>query len=207
MTEDKHIQIISACHQLFLRYGVKSVTMDDIARELGMSKKTLYVYFKDKKDLIMKVVSGYLDYHRAQMDAIFAKKLNAIDELFEIYAKNKSELGEMKAMVLFELRKYYPEAWKKYENFKRSYIPSCVEENLNRGKKEGLYRNNLNSRIIAIAYTNLVNLIFESDQFGEKEFDFKTLYLELFYYHIRGIASEKGNEYIDMQMKKMGLSK
>lgn len=181
--------------------------MDDIARELGISKKTLYVHFKDKKDLIMKVLTGYLNYHQAQMEEIFSKKQNAIDELFEIYTKNKSELSEMKAMVVFELRKYYPEAWKKYDSFKREYIPSCVEENLNRGKKEGLYRKNLNSRIIAIAYTNLMNLIFDSDQFSEKEFDFKTLYLELFYYHIRGIASEKGNKYVDKQMKKMGLSK
>ncbi len=181
--------------------------MDDIARELGMSKKTLYVYFKDKKDLIMKVVTGYLSYHQAQKEKIFSKKLNAIEELFEIYNKNKDELSEMKPMILFELKKYYPEAWKKYDIFKRSYIPSRVEENLNRGKKEGLYRKNLNSRIIAIAYTNLLNLIFESDQFGEKEFDFKTLYLELFYYHMRGIASDKGNEYIDELHKKMGLSK
>lgn len=181
--------------------------MDDIARKLGMSKKTLYVHFKNKSDLIMKVVSGYLNNHQVQMEKIFSKKQNAIDELFEIYIKNKTELGEMKATVLFELSKYYPEAWKKYNSFKRSYLPSCVEENLNRGKKEGLYRKNINSRIIAIAYTNLMNLIFESDQFGDKEFDFKTLYLELFYYHIRGIASEKGNQYVDMQMKKMGLSK
>lgn len=177
--------------------------MEDIAREMGMSKKTLYVHFKDKKDLIMKVVTGYLDYHKSQMEEIFYKKLNAIDELFEIYLKNNTELSEMKPMVLFELRKYYPEAWKKYDNFKQSYIPSCVEENLNRGKKEGLYRKNLNSRIIAIAYTNLINLIFETDQFGEKDYDFKTLYLELFYYHIRGIASDKGNKYIELKMKKL----
>lgn len=203
MIEDKQKQIISVCHQLFLRYGIKSVTMDDIAKEMGMSKKTLYVHFKNKKDLIMKVVTGYLDYHKTQMEEIFSKKLNAIDELFEIYLKNNTELSEMKPMILFELRKYYPEAWKKYDNFKQSYIPSRVEENLNRGKKEGLYRKNLNSRIIAIAYTNLLNLIFETDQFGEKDYDFKTLYLELFYYHIRGIASDEGNKYIESKMKKL----
>lgn len=203
MAEDKQKQIISVSHQLFLRYGIKSVTMDDIAKEMGMSKKTLYVHFKNKKDLIMKVVTGYLDYHKTQMEEIFSKKLNAIDELFEIYLKNNTEFSEMKPMILFELRKYYPEAWKKYDNFKQSYIPSRVEENLIRGKKEGLYRKNLNSRIIAIAYTNLLNLIFETDQFGEKDYDFKTLYLELFYYHIRGIASDEGYKYIELKMKKL----
>lgn len=203
MAEDKQKQIISVSHQLFLRYGIKSVTMDDIAKEMGMSKKTLYVHFKNKRDLIMKVVTGYLDYHKTQMEEIFSKKLNAIDELFEIYLKNNTELSEMKPMILFELRKYYPEAWKKYDNFKQSYIPSRVEENLIRGKKEGLYRKNLNSRIIAIAYTNLLNLIFETDQFDEKDYDFKTLYLELFYYHIRGIASDEGNKYIELKMKKL----
>lgn len=200
MDKEKSQHIMNACLRLFLRYGVKSVTMDDISRELGMSKKTLYIYFKDKNDLVLKVLHGFLSHHKREMNTIVHHHKNAIDQLLAIYEMNAKDLQEVKPMLLFGLKKYYPEAWTVYEEFKRNYLPSCVEDNIKEGIEQGLYRSTVNPRIISLAYTGMINLIFDSDIFSDKEFDFNQLYLELFYYHIRGIASEKGIAYLNKKI-------
>jgi AcrR family transcriptional regulator len=200
-------EIISSCLKLFIKYGIKSVTMDDIARELGMSKKTLYVFFKDKNELIMQVMQSVLSFHKIQTKNILKSQHNAIDESFEIFSLNTRELSEVKPALLFELKKYYPDAWKLHDDFKNNFMFSSLMTNLEKGKKEGLYRKQINTKIISIAYSNMINSILESESYSDKEFNFGALYNELFYYHIRGIASEKGMEYIDQKMKKIDTQK
>ncbi|MCZ2444539.1 MAG: TetR/AcrR family transcriptional regulator [Flavobacteriales bacterium] len=198
--DEKQLIIINSSLKLFIKQGVKGVTMSDIARELGMSKKTLYLYFKDKNDLVIQVLNSFLDHHKSQIKNISEQSINAIDELLAIYQMNTKNLQEVKLMILFGLKKYYPKAWIIYDEFKRSFLFKCIEDNIKRGIHEGLYRTSINSQIISIAYTGMINLIFDSDVFSEKGYDFNQLYLELFKYHIRGIASQKGVNYLENKM-------
>lgn len=201
--DEKLIQIINSVNRLFMRYGLKSVTMDDIARELGMSKKTLYVYFRDKNDMVVKTLRYFMEEHQCKLDVIYDGRQNAIDESFEIFKMVTEDLQEVKPTIFFDLKKYYPEAWKMYENYRSDHIPTLVEQNLKKGIEEGLYRPDINTRIISIAYTNLIHSIFEADYFSPKEYDFKTLYLDIFHYHIHGISSQKGLDYLNEKMKKL----
>jgi AcrR family transcriptional regulator len=201
--DEKLVQIITSVNRMFLRYGLKSVTMDDIARELGMSKKTLYVYFRDKNDMVVKTLRYFMEEHQCKLDVIYDDKSNAIDESFEIFKMVMEDMHEVKPKIFFDLKKYYPDGWKIYENFRTTHIPALVEENLKKGISEGLYRSDLNTRIISLAYGHLIHSIFENDYFPEKEFDFKTLYVDIFHYHIHGISSQKGLDYLNEKMKKI----
>lgn len=199
--EGKLRQILHASNKMFMRYGIKSVTMDDIARELGMSKKTLYVYFKDKNDIIQKTLQFSMEDHQCNLTNVYAKNLNAIDENFEVFKIVTEDLKEITPTVFYDLKKYYPEAWKIYEEYEMKHIPQMVEQNLMKGIKEGLYRPDINTRIISLAYTNLIRTIFETDFYTTKEFAFLDIYHHIFQYHIHGIASIKGLEYLNQKMK------
>lgn len=201
--DEKLTQILESVNKLFMKYGLKSVTMDDIARELGISKKTLYVYFQDKNDMIIKVLRYNMEQHQCDLKCVYDTHMNAIDESFEVFQMVTNDLQEINPTVFFDLKKYYPEAWKIYEDYEMNMIPAMVEQNLKKGIAEGLYRPDVHTRIVAMAYTYLIRNIFETDFFPNREFDFKTLYLHIFRYHIHGIASPKGLDYLMEKLKKL----
>lgn len=186
---------------LFMRYGLRSVTMDDIARELGVSKKTLYVHFRDKKEMVGQILNQKINSHKEEISAILEKKHNAIEENFEIMHKVGYDLAMIQPTVFFDLKKYYPEAWKIYNDFKNNFIMEVARENLERGVKEGLYRDDINMEILAINYTNMMNMIFDLEIYPYKEYDFRTVYIEIFKYHIRGVASKKGLAYLEKRIE------
>ncbi|HLU84420.1 MAG TPA: TetR/AcrR family transcriptional regulator [Vicingaceae bacterium] len=193
---DKHIELLANCAQLFMKYGIKSLTMDDIANHLGISKKTLYLYVSDKKDLVKQVVELEIEHEECMLDEIVNKEGNAIEELLRINQKVSEKLQNIQPSVMYDLQKYYPEAWKIFEEHKCSHIPSIVEANIEKGKEEGFYRDNVNAKIISKLYVLMVDNMFNSDIFPPFENSYKQLHLEIARYHIRGIASRKGIDYL-----------
>ena len=184
-----------------MRYGLKSVTMDDIAREIKISKKTLYKYVSDKNDLLCRVMEGHCAVENMVTDQICATSSNAIDEIIGIGKHVSSQLKTMHPSIHYDMEKYYPEVWKIFENHKGGHIYQCVMNNLERGIKEGLYRDNLNVRVIAKLYLSKIDLVFDSSVFPVNEFNFAEVYMELIRYHIRGVASEMGLKYLKEEVK------
>ncbi|MBA3900623.1 MAG: TetR/AcrR family transcriptional regulator [Bacteroidetes bacterium] len=203
--EEKNIQLLQSIYKLFMRNGIKSMTMDDISRGLGMSKKTLYKHFKDKNCLVAECLENYLHEDEAQMEAIHQSKHNAIDELFEIIKYNSEKIQAFHPSIHYDLEKYYPEAWKLFNDYKFNYLASCVEENLKKGIAEGLYRQNLNTKIIAKMHIARIDMIFDAEIFPVSEFQFVDVLMELIRYHIRGIASEKGLNYLSEKFKNSNI--
>jgi AcrR family transcriptional regulator len=200
--EKNELEIVEKSFQVFMQFGIKSVTMDDVARHLGVSKKTLYKYVEDKNDLVKKALTMSCDIENANIEAICEKNLNAIDESFEISNYIFKHIQTMHPSIVFDLQKYHTEAWLEFRNEKRSKIDECYMRNMNKGMKEGLYRDDINPEIITKFYTQRFDILFDPEIFPLDRFNPADTYIEIFRYHIRGIASEKGIKYLKEKMKK-----
>ena len=116
------IELIEKISLLYQKYGIKSVTMDDVATELGISKKTLYQYFDDKAGLVKDIIHHYVNYQNKAFEEISDKNLNSIELIFEISKFVSKLLKEMNPSITFDLKKYYPEAWKLLIDHKTNHI-------------------------------------------------------------------------------------
>ena len=175
-----------------MKYGIKSITMDDVARELGISKKTLYQYVTDKDDLVGKFIDNEIELRQKQICDCFTVGFNAIEELFEISLFMNKIMREQNPATEHDLKKYYPQHYQKIFKTRREAIYNYILLNLKKGKKEGLYREDMNEEIIAKLYVSRAENIHNNDIYSVEEFTSNKMYVELLTYHIRGIATEKG---------------
>ena len=198
MTQDKRkeTELIGSVAQLFMRLGIKSLTMDEIARQLGVSKKTLYKYASDKKGLVTKAVQLAIDEEECVLSEMHIAEGSAIDKIFAINTMISEKLQSIQPAVIFDLQKYYPEAWAIMEEHKCVFIHNQVKENLEEGIKEGLYRKNMNPELVTRIYVTLINSIFDSSLYSLSSHSFKEMHTEVVRYHLRGITNEKGAEYM-----------
>jgi len=194
--EVKIEQILERAEKLFMQKGIRNITMDDISRELGMSKKTLYTFVEDKSDLLMKIML-----HIIAQDSAFINKTqqeieNPIDELFETSKFLSERLKHIHPSIHYEMMRYYPEVWKVLNDHNQSFAFNSVKKNLEKGIQSGFYRQNINPDILARIYIARMDLCFDGEVFPATEFNFVDVYNEMLYYHIRGVASLKGNQYL-----------
>ena len=188
--------------KLFMRFGVKSMTMDDVATQLRVSKKTLYEHFTDKNDLVEQVVAGVCKHHRTSIDGICARGLNAIDENHEITKFIVGQIGGVHPSVQFDLQKYHPKAWSILDETERTDIYRCVSQNLKKGLKENLYRDDLDVEVITRLYIARMDATWDGHVFPPEQFNISDVLWKHFEYHIRGIASKKGLDYLEKKVKK-----
>lgn len=204
--DEKKLRILEGAGKLILKYGVKSMTMDDIARELGISKKTLYQHCVDKNDLIKQIIELDMQMDCASMDSIFQKNLNAIDESFEVFKSIVQSIGDVPPNILYDLKKYHPEAYEMHREFMWTYSRKCVADNIKKGINEGYYLQYINTEVISTTYMLMVLNIFEnSDAFGSNVHPIE-IYKEVFKYHINGIASNKGRQYLTEKYSTMNFN-
>lgn len=203
LMEEKQQEILCKVDQLFMRHGMKSVTMDDVAGELKVSKKTLYKYVKDKADLVCQVIRNHCNEDKGVVEEISGRNDNAIDELLEISHYFAGMLQRMHPSVHYDLEKYYPEAWDVFtKEHKEGHVQQTITNNIKKGIKAGLYRKGINISIITKLYISKVDLCFDPVMFPITDYRFTEVQREMLLYHIRGIATTKGLKYLDAQIKK-----
>lgn len=185
-----------------MRLGIKSMTMDEIARQLGVSKKTIYKYVEDKNDLVAKCLRWQQQKEEEMILQICHSDKNAIDELFDISRHISEILTNVHPSVHFDLERYHPEALRESMICRQDVVYNCIHGNMERGKVQGLYRSDLRSEIIARVYIAKLDVLFDGELFPPDKFRFVEVYLEFFRYHIRGIASEEGLKYLIQKVKK-----
>lgn len=200
---EKEEELLISCTELFMKFGIKSLTMNDIASHLGISKKTIYLYVSDKKELVNNSLALHISKEEDMLNDMVLEKGNAIDELLQINQKMSEKLQSIQPAVMYDLQKYYPEGWKIVEDHKTCFVSNIVKENIEKGIKEGLYRENVNALIISNLYVVMVNKIFDTELFPPIGFDYRTLHLEMARYHIRGIASKKGINYLQKRLTEL----
>jgi AcrR family transcriptional regulator len=183
-----------AATELFLNLGFKSVTMDDIANEMGISKKTIYTHFNNKTELVSEVTSSLFCVISEGIDLICAAEKNSIEELYEIKRFVMEHLKDEKTSPLYQLHKYYPKIYTTLKKKQFELMQDCVIDNLNRGVKTGMYRDNINVQFVARIYFTGVVGIKDNELFPTKMFPMDSLMDQFLEYHLRGICTPKGLE-------------
>lgn len=195
-------KIISESIELFMKYGVRSVTMDDIAKHLGMSKKTIYQHFKDKEEIILLSTSIYFEKEQKDMEELENGTENAVEHLYNLSVCLRERLRNINSSVLFDLKKYYKGAWNNYQKHKHDVIFNSVFNNLKRGMAEGLFRNDINPEILAYLRMGEIELSFDKEYFPEEKFTLGEIHEQLFEHFTQGILSEKGFELLETYKQK-----
>jgi len=184
--------IYKTAFELFMKYGVKSVSMDDIAGKLGMSKKTIYSEIENKESLITRVIQGHLENEVEKITEITKLSNDAIEEMVKISHHVMSSLNQMKPSLIYDLRKYYPKCWKMIEEIHFTFIKKVIESNIKRGQQEGLYRPETNPMIIAKLYVSMTQSIVNEEIFSLSTFDIVDLSRQMKQYHMHGIVTNEG---------------
>lgn len=196
MNEEKDIKdrILLGAQELFLRYGVRSVSMDDIARHLSMSKKTLYHYFADKDEIVTMVASYHMEINQKKYEGFHTTAKNAIDELVKISTCIKTDMQKMNPSLLFDLQKYHAKAWEAWLSHKQTYIGNSIVRNLLQGIEEGFYRPEINKDILAKARLELIQLTFNEQVFSPEKYNLAEVSIQIFEHFIYGILTDKGRK-------------
>ncbi len=195
---EKAKEIALKVKDLFKKYGIKSVTMDDVSHELGISKKTLYEYFTDKSSLVRMVIDCETEIREKHFrETVNSSDSNAIRDMLRIYRFYQKVMKEHNPSFEYDLKKYYPDIFKELQQIKREKIMESVLSNLKKGKEEGLYRSDLDEEIIAKLYVLRIESLTDTDLFTLEERFLPGFWRQLFLYHLYGILSKKGYEYLE----------
>ncbi len=200
--DEKLDLILSESLRMFKKNGIRSVTMDDVSKELGMSKKTIYQYFANKTELVEKVLNLMLTRESTACISEEDKaSMNAIDILLAVSHIVSKQMKEMNPINAFELQKYYPAIFREFVIRKRDHVFLQVKQNFEQGIAEGLYRNDLNIDLVARLYIQKLEDVHNPEFLEAINFGFEKVFEVMFDNHIRGIANAEGLAYYENQIK------
>jgi AcrR family transcriptional regulator len=175
--------------------------MDDVARELGVSKKTLYQFFTDKNDLVNQCVAHYLgNMNKLCCNVVENKELDAISVLLQISEQINAVIRHINPSSMFDLKKYFKSAWDKLEADRISFIRKLIYDNILFGIKKGLYRKDLDAEVVSRIYIYLASFLINPDNYDKVEMDIKVMHLEIVKYHLRSICTAKGIELLEEKL-------
>ena len=196
MFTDQQQKWLKQAQALFLKYGIKSMTMDDVARELGISKKTLYQFVENKDDLILKMLKFHIEIEKKQCEEQFSQTNNAIEEIMMVIEMNAKELQQMKSNIVYDLQRYHRDAWTIMAEYQQGFMYKVVLRNLDRGIAEGLYRSEINVDIMTKIHIATSFVLFDETIFPSSEYSKVTVFKEYLLHYLHGIVSEKGKTMI-----------
>lgn len=200
-------RIQEKANDLFTRYGFKSITMDEIASQLGVSKKTIYQYFSDKNELVDAVVRKTINYAQSVCDSNIATCRDAVHELFQAMDFIQEIFSDMNPVMMYDLERFHPESYKLFLNHKNIYLFEIIKSNIKRGIEEGLYRPDLNIEIIARYRLEAMMLGFNQDVFPASKFNLAEAQKMIIEHFLFGVASLKGYNLILSYQKERIKSK
>jgi AcrR family transcriptional regulator len=189
---DNRERILGKAKDMFLQYGIRSVSMDDIAGMLGISKKTIYLYFADKEELVGAVIQFKIgeSQDRCGRDGLEAE--NAIDEMFKAMEMVEQMFRTMNPAVLFDLRKYHPVSYSLFEKHKNDFLYNVIRDNLVRGIEEELYRPDINIDIIARFRIDSMLMPFDPALYNNQNTNIADVERQIIEHYLFGIVSQKG---------------
>jgi AcrR family transcriptional regulator len=189
-------RLIKGAREMFFRYGVKAITMDDIAKQLGISKKTIYQFFPNKDSLICEVSRTFLKEQEETVALLAEQSRDPVDEILKLAEHMAVTFQNMNPSLLFEIEKYHPSAYKIYLQHKNDCIKDSIVSNLEKGIKEGLFRKELNVEILAILRMVEINMIFSPYQFPPST-RIADIQSQLIDHFLHGICTLKGHKLIN----------
>jgi AcrR family transcriptional regulator len=192
--------------ELFRRYGIRSVTMDDIAAQLGMSKKTIYQYYTDKDQLVDAVAVDEINYSQECCTKDAAASANAIDEIFRVMEFVEEMFRNMNPSMLHDLEKYHPLGYRKFLEHKNKFLYDMIKKNIERGIKEELYRPEIDIEIMVRYRLETMMLGFNTSLFPTVKFNLVKVHQEILEHFLYGLATLKGYKLI-LKYKQQRINK
>ena len=189
---DVNERIRVKAHELFMQFGIRSVSMDDIASNLGMSKKTIYQYFADKDELVDAVIDAELHEMESDCTGCRLKAKDAIHEIFMTMEQIEEQLRHVNPVVVYDLEKFHFKAYQKFKAYKDKFLLKIIQENLEWGVREELYRPEINIDIIAKFRLESIMLGFNISAHSLSKYNLVDVTREIITHFVYGIASAKG---------------
>ena len=185
-------RILEKGTQLFFRYGVKSVTMDAIAAELGISKKTIYQHFPDKESMVYEVVQTFVTQDIVKWEELDRLYSNVIEKMFQSFEMVKDMVTQMNPHLLFEIQKYFPKAFQLFKDHGELFIHKNLIADFRKGAQFGYFRNDIDFELLARLRLAEVDLVFNPDFYPNNKLSLYETQLTLMDIFMRGILTEKG---------------
>ena len=180
-----------------MRNGIRSVSMDDIASSLGMSKKTLYKWFANKDEIVHATMLERLESTQTECDQLCHQAATAIDELFRMIGWMRQQFADVHPSIFYDLEKFHPQTWQLWRAHKNQYILNQITANLRRGMAEGLYRADLDVEVLGRLRLAQIEMAFNPDIYPPRQFEVQRLQQVILEHFMLGIASLKGHKIIN----------
>jgi TetR/AcrR family transcriptional regulator, cholesterol catabolism regulator len=193
--------ILKKSFELFGRYGIRSVTMDEVASQCGVSKKTLYQHYADKDTLVYTIMAQMITQSERQCGVYQVKSENAVHEIFQSLDMLQEMFEGINPVMLYDLHKYHQSAYKKLEDHKNQFLYSITRKNLERGVSEGVFRPDFNIEIITLLHLYTITMTFEQELFKSQKFSLVEMQMEIMLHYVYGIATQKGVKLIEKYKK------
>lgn len=187
--------------ELYRRYGIKSVTMDEIASQLGVSKKTIYQSFSDKNELVDAVIVDLLTNNKECCQKDKARAQNAIEEVYLAMEMLESMFENMNPSILFDMERNHPATYEKFKKHKYDFLFHLVKENIQRGKREELYRPEIDADVVATVRLETMMMPFNENLFPKSKYSLVFLEQQLIEYYLFGLVSSKGYKLVAKYQK------
>ncbi len=190
-------RILAQAGALFLRNGIKSVSMDDIAADLSMSKKTLYKLFANKDEIVLAVIKQHLDKSQHDCTSVALDATNAITEMLTLSHWAEQQFSNIHPSIFYDLKKYHPAAWTLFSEHKSSFILNQITQNLRRGMAEGLFRPDLDVDVLARLNLAQIELAFDPELYPSAQFSPVRVNRVFDEHFLLGVATLKGHKLIN----------
>lgn len=204
-------RILEKAHELFMRYGIRSVSMDDIATTLAISKKTIYQFFTDKDELVDAVMDDEVNQTHTDCEFCKAKSKNAIDEMFLTMEQIYEQFSQLNPSVLYDMEKFHPHAYAKFRKMKDDYLSKVIADNIRRGIKEELYRPDINVEMMSRYRIETMMIPFALAATSPSKYNLADVTMETMEHFFIGLSTLKGYKlilkYKEEQIKKKNYDK
>lgn len=189
-------RIRAKAHEIFLRYGIRSISMDEIATQLGVSKKTIYQFFADKDALVDDIIADEIKYMEYDCLQCGLRARDAVDEIMITMVQVLEQFSNMNPIVIHDLQKYHNASYQRIVRHKSDFLLNIISNNIERGIQEGLYRPEINVEIMSRFHVESMMIAFNIELYTPKKFNLVEVTRELIEHYVFGLATPKGYEQI-----------
>jgi TetR/AcrR family transcriptional regulator, cholesterol catabolism regulator len=196
-------RIIEEASESFMTYGIRSVTMDSLANQLGMSKRTIYEIFSDKDELLMAVLNRMSQVHKEMIKKVLDDSENSIDAIFRLLEMNRDNIQSMSPVFISDLKKYHHEVLMNKADMSEMPDYRNHKEVIEKGIAENLFREDINPDLVNRCLYNLGRSIMDNNTYPYTQFTRSDVIHNIFINYLRGISTPKGLELINLFAEKI----
>ncbi len=199
-------KILQGAAELFFKYGIKSITMDDIAKHVAVSKKTIYQHYDNKDKIVETMLMTELNCHQDDIKEIVSRTKNVIEEFILVMQHMEELFTQMNPNVFYDLQKHHSTIWSEFQKFKQDFMATTIKDSINRGIEEGFVRNDFDKDIITQLRISQIEMGFNPEIFPPSKYHVKDVQLSLLNHFLNGICTIKGQKLLEKHKAKLKLS-